>query len=330
MAFGTSHSPVLALDSPEWEARAINDRDNPHLFDLDGVECSYKQLEAKYGNRYTEIAIPATWAEQERRLNAALDRLGADLAEIKPDAVIIMTDDQHELFSSANNPALAIYFGEKATAKRFTVGDPRAQRPDWQWMYKVEKMYGMDDHHPYPVDTELAYQLFGGLMDEGFDLAACDAVPDPTKRGFGHGIGFVMTRIMGERWIPIVPILINAYYPPNQPSSKRCYELGAGIRKALANILPGKRVAICASGGLSHFVTNEPLDRGVLDALTTGNAKYLQSVPEKLMNSGSSEIRNWLALGGALDGLKKAWEVYLPVYRTPAGTGIGLGFARWS
>jgi aromatic ring-opening dioxygenase catalytic subunit (LigB family) len=330
MAFGTSHSPVLALDSPEWEARAINDRDNPHLFDLDGVECSYAQLQAKYGDRYTEIAVPARWAEQERRLNAALDRLGEDLRAVNPDAVIIITDDQHELFSSANNPAIAIYFGEQATTKRFTVGDPRAQRPDWQWMFKVEKMYGMDDLHPYPVDTELAYGLLGGLMDAGFDPAACDAVPEPTVRGFGHGIGFVMTRIMGERWIPIVPILLNAYYPPNQPTSKRCYELGVAIRQALANVAPGKRVAVCASGGLSHFVTNEPLDRGILAALTTGDANFLKSVPEKLLNSGSSEIRNWIAMGGMLNGLKKSWEEYLPVYRTPAGTGIGLGFARWS
>jgi hypothetical protein len=330
MAFGTSHSPVLALDSPEWEARAINDRSNNELYDTDGTRCSYADLHAKVGDKYAAIAVPAIWAEYERRLNAALDRLGDDLKTINPDAFIIRSDDHHELFSSANNPAMAVYFGKHATARRFAAADPRSQRPDWQWMFKVEKMYGMDDHHRYPVDSDLAYDLFGGLMDAGFDLAACDDVPDPEKRGFGHGFGFIMSRLMGERKIPIVPVLINAYFPPNQPSSKRCYELGAAIRGALAGIAPGKRVALCASGGLSHFVTNEPLDRGILAALTTGDGSFLKSVPEKLLNSGSSEIRMWLTMGGALDGLKKAWEEYLPVYRTPAGTGIGLAFARWS
>jgi hypothetical protein len=330
MAFGTSHSPVLALDSPEWEARAINDRSNTELYDTEGTRCSYDQLHAKVGDAYAALAVPSQWAEYERRLNAALDRLGRDLVEIAPDAVIILSDDHHELFSSANMPALGIYYGDAAIARRFAAADPRSQRPDWQWMFKVEKMYGMDANHHYPVASELAYELFGSLMDAGFDLAACDAVPEPERRGFGHGFGFIMSRLMGERKIPIVPILINAYFPPNQPTSRRCYALGRALRTALQNVAPGKRVALCASGGLSHFVTNEPLDRAILAALTEGDGAYLQAVPEKLLNSGSSEIRMWLTMGGGLDGLKKAWEEYLPVYRTPAGTGIGLAFARWS
>lgn len=330
MVFGTSHSPVLALDSPEWEARAINDRSNTSLYDTDGVKCSYEQLHAKIGDKYAALAVPARWAEAERRLNAALDRLRSELADVNPDAVVIMSDDHHELFSSANMPAMAVYYGRHATARRFAGADPRSQRPDWQWMFKVEKMYGMDANHPYPVDSALAFELFEGLMDAGFDVAACDDVPEPAKRGFGHGFGFIMSRLMGEKKIPIVPVLINAYFPPNQPTSKRCFELGRALRRALADVGPGKRVAIVASGGLSHFVTNEPLDRGILEALTNGDGGYLQSVPEKLLNSGSSEIRMWLTMGGALEGLKKVWDEYLPVYRTPAGTGIGLAFGRWS
>lgn len=330
MAFGTSHSPVLALDAPEWEARAINDRSNTSLYDTEGVKCSYDELREKFGDRYADAAQPSVWADCERRLNAALDRLARDLEEIAPDAVIVMSDDHHELFSSAVNPALAIYFGEHATARRYAAADPRSKLPDWQWMFKVEKMYGMDDNHPYPVDRELGYGLFGGLIDAGFDLAACDRVPDPVHHGFGHGFGFVMSRLMGERKIPIVPILINSYFPPNQPTSRRCVDFGAAVRTALEGVAPGKRVALCASGGLSHFVTNEALDRGVLDALTTGDTAHLRSVPEKLLNSGSSEIRMWLTMGGALDGLRKSWDEYLPVYRTPAGTGVGLAFGRWS
>lgn len=332
MAFGTSHSPLLALDSPEWEARAINDRSNKHLFDTDGVECSYDELHAKVGDKYNSVAIPENWAGSERRLNMALDRLGQDLEEINPDAVLIFSDDHHELFSAANMPSVALFYGKEATARRFAAADPRSKNPDWQWMFKVEKVYGMDEHYPYPVDAQLAYDLFHAVMQQGFDLAACDRVPDPEKNGFGHGFGFVMSRIMHHRHIPIVPVLLNAYFPPNQPTSKRCYELGAAIRNALKDVAPGKRVAIVASGGLSHFVTNEHLDRGILEALTKRDGKFLSSVPEKLLNSGSSEIRMWLAMGGALEDLdlKKAWEEYIPVYRTPAGTGIGLAFARWS
>jgi 3-O-methylgallate 3,4-dioxygenase len=49
-----------------------------------------------------------------------------------------------------------------------------------------------------------------------------------------------------------------------------------------------------------------------------------------LLNAGSSEIRNWIAVSAACTHLKLAWDEYIPVYRTVAGTGCGLGFACWS
>jgi hypothetical protein len=331
LALGTSHSPVLALDAPEWEARAVNDRDNQHLYDTDGVECTYDELYAKVGDKYNALAVPSRWTEQEALLNRALDRLGAELAEANPDAVIIIGDDEHELFSGSNMPALALYFGEAAVTRRFVrPGDPRMDRPDYAWAKTVEKMYGMDDNNRFAVASELGLELFGRLMDAGFDLAACDAVPDPARAGFGHAFGFVMRRLMNDRPIPIVPILLNAYFPPNQPTPKRCFEFGEALRKAIGETAPGKRVAIVASGGLSHFVTNEALDTGILEALKSGDGAFLKQIPPKLINSGSSEIRMWIAMGGALGDLKHQWSEYIPVYRTPPGTGIGLAFGRWS
>jgi hypothetical protein len=245
--------------------------------------------------------------------------------------VIIIGDDEHELFSGSNMPALALYFGADAVTRRFVrPGDPRLDRPDYAWAKTVEKMYGMDDNHRFAVASELGLELFGRLMDAGFDLSACDAVPDPARQGFGHAFGFVMRRLMADRPIPIVPILLNAYFPPNQPTPKRCFEFGQALRKAIDEATPGMRVAIVASGGLSHFVTNEALDVGILDALKSGDGAFLRQIPPKLINSGSSEIRMWIAMGGALAGLKHRWSEYIPVYRTPAGTGIGLAFGRWS
>jgi len=48
----------------------------------------------------------------------------------------------------------------------------------------------------------------------------------------------------------------------------------------------------------------------------------------ELLNSGSSEIRNWIAVAAMFQSVKAKWSEYLPVYRTVAGTGIGLAFAR--
>jgi 3-O-methylgallate 3,4-dioxygenase len=47
------------------------------------------------------------------------------------------------------------------------------------------------------------------------------------------------------------------------------------------------------------------------------------------MNGGSSEIRNWIAVAAACRDLTVAWDEYLPVYRSAAGTGVGLGFMLW-
>ncbi|HVN28723.1 MAG TPA: hypothetical protein VMT64_09575, partial [Candidatus Binataceae bacterium] len=91
-----------------------------------------------------------------------------------------------------------------------------------------------------------------------------------------------------------------------------------------------RRIAVVASGGLSHFVTNEPLDHRIIEALKTGDATDLCRLPAKLLKSGSSEIRNWIAVAGIIGDAKAKWIEYVPVYRTPAGTGIGLAFARWT
>ena len=49
-----------------------------------------------------------------------------------------------------------------------------------------------------------------------------------------------------------------------------------------------------ASGGLSHFVVDEELDRRVMCALETGDAATLRAIPRPALKSGSSEILNWV------------------------------------
>jgi hypothetical protein len=90
------------------------------------------------------------------------------------------------------------------------------------------------------------------------------------------------------------------------------------------------RVAVVASGGLSHFVCDEALDRRVLKAISEGDAQDLGSLPRATLNSGSSEIANWICVSGIMQGHGIKWNQYVPVHRTPAGTGIGLSFLTWA
>jgi 3-O-methylgallate 3,4-dioxygenase len=134
---------------------------------------------------------------------------------------------------------------------------------------------------------------------------------------------------MSDHVVPIVPVALNTYFPPNQPRPRRCYELGKAIRAAVRASKRGTRVGIVASGGLSHFTVDEELDRGLLDACKRNDGEALSSIPVEKLNSGSSEIRNWITVAGAASHLKVEWQEYIPCYRSAAGTGCGMGFSVW-
>jgi hypothetical protein len=53
------------------------------------------------------------------------------------------------------------------------------------------------------------------------------------------------------------------------------------------------------------------------------------ALPLDRLESGTSEIRNWIAAAGALEGLDMHVVDYVPSYRSEAGTGVGMAFAVW-
>ena len=55
-----------------------------------------------------------------------------------------------------------------------------------------------------------------------------------------------------------------------------------------------------------------------------------ESYSERRLDSGTSEIRNWITAAGAGAHLPARWVDYLPAYRSPAGTGVGLAFGLWA
>ena len=77
-------------------------------------------------------------------------------------------------------------------------------------------------------------------------------------------------------------------------------------------------------------MSDEILDRRVLQACRDGDAAALRGIEPQLLNGGSSEIRNWIATAAACKDLDVQWQEYIPVYRTDVGTGIGLAFSLWA
>ena len=91
------------------------------------------------------------------------------------------------------------------------------------------------------------------------------------------------------------------------------------------------RVAILGSGGMTHFVVDEPFDRRFLAAFTQEDSTDLFALPENLFHSGNSELKNWVPVRAAMQhaGLPFTLLDYQPLYRSMAGTGSGMGFGYW-
>lgn len=324
LGIGCSHTPLLTLTSEQWIHRAAADHANSQLNLSDGRLLTYPELLAEVGPRYADVVTPEILDGLARQCDASLDRLGNALAEAAPDLVVIVGDDQRELFTGNNQPALAIYHGET-----IVTSDKFGHDTSPEWVRQMGKGYLMDEVHELPCDPAFALELIHGLIDAEFDIAALAGVEDPRKAGFGHAFGFIVKRLLRGRRIPVVPLLVNTYYGPNVPSSARCHDLGRALRQVIEASPRALRVAVIASGGLSHFVVDEVLDRGLLEAMKNGDQAVLRSIPREALNSGSSEILNWVVTAGAMSGTPLRSCDYFPLYRTPAGTGVGAGFVVW-
>lgn len=325
LGLATSHSPLLTFGADVWSERAKDDVKMSALTLSDGRTLSYADLQAERGDRFADEARPEVFERQDAAAQANLDRLADELEAAGPDIVLIVGDDQEELFGAGTTPAVAIYHGEDMVMH--PLSQVRPNLPEWRMT--ASEGYRMDQPYRYPAAPDYARGLIERLMDAEVDLTVSAQVSDPHKAGFGHAYGFVVGRLFRGRTIPVVPLLLNTYYPPNVPSAERCHDIGRLLRSAIEASPDDLRVCVVASGGLSHFVTDADLDGGVMDALETADAAHLRSIPRGALRSGSSEILNWIMAAGALEGLPLAWRDYIPVYRTPVGTGVGLGFACW-
>lgn len=324
LGIGSSHTPLLTLPAEEWAHRAAADYANPQLNLSDGRLVTYGELQAEVGDRYEQAVSVEALRRKAELSQVALERLADALEAAAPDVVVIVGDDQEELFSAANQPAIAVFYGDQvATSDKFGADELPG------WMRTVGEGYMMDEVHVLPGAPQLALDVIQGLLDRNVDVAASARVEDASKAGFGHAYGFIVNRLFRGRRIPVLPVLLNTYYPPNVPSASRCHDIGRALKGALEASAADLRVAVIASGGLSHFVVDEALDRQVIEGLRAGGGEALRGIPRGALNSGSSEILNWVLAAGALEGLPLSWCEYQPIYRTPAGTGIGVAFAVW-
>lgn len=329
-AIGTSHGPQLKTPPAQWQGRGEADRRSKELEFRRG-SYDFAALKALREDFSAQCA-PDVMRRRYQACQDALDRLGAFLAAAGPDLLVIVSSDHKELWDDGLLAPFTVFWGPDVAHEPFTEADLAGMAPGL-----AASAAGDVPGHSMrrPCHPEAARHLIGVLGQDGYDVAASERLPAGRygNHGLPHGWGYIYQRVLGqESTIPFVPVAINTFYEPNPPSAARSYGFGRSIGRALASFPQDLRIAVVASGGLSHFVIDEDLDRSFLGALKAGDEPFLTGLDPQVMRSGNSELRSWVAVAGiaAEAGLVVASADYEPCYRTEAGTGNAMGFVTWT
>lgn len=332
LGVGSSHGPMLNTPPERWGDRAEADRRNTNLI-FEGREYDFETLLAERGGpeAFADRLGEEVWRDQHARCQRALDELHRRIADVAPDVAIIVSSDHKEIFQDELLPSLAVYWGDSVEHVPFTEEQRAAMAPG----LAIASLGDTPEvQTTRPCHSGLAKHLIASALDDGFDVAASQQLPAGRhdNHGIPHGWGFIYRQVMKDDVIPNVPVFVNTFYPPNQPLPSRCYSFGESLRRAVESWDQDLKVAVIASGGLSHFVIDEDLDRKVLQAMEVGDRATLSALPPEQLRSGSSEIRNWITVAGAVADadLKMDLVDYVPCYRSEAGTGNAMGFVSWS
>lgn len=313
------HSGMLTNPPEEWPKAGERDRNNPALW-YRNRPWTYPELEAHRKAAFEPFLTLEERRARYARCNAALEKLSQIYQQANIDVAVILGKDQKEIFLDFS-PMFAVYTGEE-------VHNGPPQRKGW----------GPDRHVVHKAHPQLALHIIESLKRERFDLTDLFAWPQnmwmkppPEYPVVPHAYGFIYERIMRNAPPPHVPILFNCFYPPTQPSMRRCIEFGQALRSAIRSWPEDLRVAVVASGGLTHFVADEEFDRRILDMLAAYDYEGLAAIDDRSYQSGTSEIKLYTSVMMALQdtGAKMTLVDYVPCYRTAAGTGEGMGFMYW-
>ena len=327
----STHGPILNTTPEEWMLRVINDKRIPHWFR--GKQYSFEELvELRKDENFAEQITLEERTRRHARCQAGVAKLAEAWKAAAPDVCVIMGNDQRELVLPSLQPMFTVYHGETFWQKPLPA--ERAEKlpvgiKESEWAYRPE------DEKVWPALPDLAARVIEKGQEQGFDFAASSEWPDmgPTHHHIGtpHAFSWIIRRVMEDHAVPVLPMITNTFFPPNQPTAKRCFDMGKLVGECIHEWDRDVRVAVIGSGGMSHFTIDEDFDNRFMQALSERDQQTLTSIPQNILMQGTSEMRNWIAAAGALfdTGLKGEAIDYIPCYRSEAGTGTAQGFVTW-
>lgn len=328
----TTHGPQLSTTPDQWMLRLAADRARTHWFG--GKQYSFDELvELRSGERLGERSSFEARTTSHSACQEAIAKLAEVWREVRPDVAVIFGNDQRELVLPPMQPAYTVYCGGKfwngpLPEERAATLPPGIREAEWA--------NRPEERTEYEGIPDLAGMVIERGLDEGWDFAASSEWPEhPSPHhhvGTPHAFAFILRRVMEDRAVPVLPIITNTFFPPNQPRPGRCFELGRLVGRVLSDWNRDARVAVIGSGGMSHFVINEDFDRELIGAIQSRDAAYVKSISPMLMKDGTSELLNWISASGCLFDTSLSGELidYVPCYRSEAGSGTAQGFITWT
>lgn len=246
---------------------------------------------------YQQLALTAT-AEMRRRLEAA-----------RPDTLVMFSNDHLLNWPINNIPEYTVGIGEEHVGPA-----------DW-----YDEWLGMEKYR-VAGDPGLARFLVNDAARRGLSLAYL------REMQFDDGISVPTHYLNPDARFRLVPVTMNCNVPPI-PTPARAYEVGRVLGEAMRAYPPPTRIAVIATGGLSHepggpryFWVDEEFDRWFLDLLKAGDHDRLlrECTLERLEAAGSggtAELLAWIAVLAMTRGPADVLA-YMPAIAWRSGTGM--------
>jgi protocatechuate 4,5-dioxygenase, beta chain len=227
--------------------------------------------------------------------------------EIRPDLAVVVYNDHGNAF----------FFDRYPT---FALGVAESYPP-------ADEGFGPRALPPVPGDLEFSWHMAQSLVADEFDLMFCQDLP------VDHGLLVPLPLLWSHQpsWdIRVVPLAVNVLLHP-LPTARRCYRLGAALRRAVERYPENRRVVVVGTGGLSHQLQGKrfghlapDFDHEWLDRLVADPEGLAALSHEEIMAKAGAEaveIIMWLIMRGALSAEVK--EIYRNYY-APMTTGMAL------
>jgi aromatic ring-opening dioxygenase catalytic subunit (LigB family) len=247
--------------------------------------------------------------DQRREARRALDEMRERLRAARPDVIVLFSNDHLLNWPINNTPEYTVGIGAEHVGPA-----------DWYDEWLALEKYRIPGHPAiarYLVNEGARRRLaFAYLREMQFD----------------DGVSVPMHYLNPEGAIPLVPVTMNCTVPPI-PTPARAYQVGTTLREMLLAYPGSERVAVIATGGLSHepggpryFSVDEAFDRWFLDLLKHGDHAALlrECTLERMEDAGSGGTAELLAWVLALAFTRGPAEVlaYMPAVAWRSGTGM--------